>query len=318
MTADRLSGVDGRSAAAVAVTVVLWASAFVGIRYAGAHYEPGSLALGRLLVGALALGAVAVAKGVRPPPRAAWPGVVGSGVCWFALYSVALNWGERHADAGTAALVVGVGPVLAAVLAGSVLKEGLPARLVAGLAIAFAGTVAVGLSGDHGPSTTSGVLLCLLAAVGYAVGVVAQKPALAHASALQVTTAGCAVGAVACLPFAGQLVDDVATAPASATASVVYLGLLPTAVAFCTWAYALSRSTTGKLGVTTYAVPAIVVLLSWLLLGEVPAPVAVLGGLLCLVGVAVSRTGPPAAKRPGTAPQGADSPAGQGRSSREP
>nr|WP_184675785.1 DMT family transporter [Saccharothrix violaceirubra] len=272
--------------------MVLWASAFVGIRYAGAHYEPGSLALGRLLVGAIALAAIAFAKGVKVPPRAAWPGIVGSGVFWFALYMVALNWGERHTDAGTAALIIGIGPILAAIIAGVVLKERLAARLVLGLAIAFGGAAAVGLSGGTGSSTTSGVLLCLVAAAGYAVGVVLQKPALAHASALQATTFGCVIGAVACLPFAGQLLDDVADAPASATISVVYLGLLPTALAFYTWAYALSRTTTGKLGATTYAVPAIVVLLSWLLLDEVPGLIAVLGGALCLVGVAVSRTKP--------------------------
>lgn len=48
----------------------------------------------------------------------------------------------------------------------------------------------------------------------------------------------------------------------------------------------------GRMGATTYAVPALVVLMSWLLLDEVPAPLAVAGGLLCLAGVAVSRTRP--------------------------
>ncbi|XVS61475.1 DMT family transporter [Actinosynnema sp. CA-299493] len=286
------SGVDGKAAAAVLVTMVLWASAFVGIRYAGEHFEPGSLALGRLLVGALALGVVAAVRGVGVPPRAAWPGIVGSGVFWFALYMVALNWGERHADAGTAALVVGVGPVLVAFLAGWLLREGFPARLLVGLAIAFAGVAAVGLVGPGGGSTTRGAVLCLVAAVGYAVGVVAQKPALRHASPLQATTYGCVVGAIVCLPFGGQLVGDLADAPAGATLSVVYLGLLPTALAFYTWAYALSHMTTGKLGATTYLVPAIVVVLSWALLDEVPRPVALAGGALCLVGVAVSRGKP--------------------------
>jgi len=284
------STVDVKVLAAITVTMVLWASAFVGIRYSVEYFEPGSLALGRLLVGAIALAVVAAVKGIGWPPRAAWPGIASAGVFWFGLYMVALNWGERHADAGTAALVVGVGPILAAILAGVVLKEGLPVRLVVGLAIAFAGAAIVGLASSQGTSTTQGVLLCLLAAAGYAVGVVSQKPALKHASALQATTFGCAVGAVACLPFSGQLVHDVANAPTSATLSIVYLGLLPTALAFYTWAYALSHTTTGLLGATTYVVPAIVVLLSWLLLNEVPTLVAVAGGALCLVGVAVSRT----------------------------
>jgi hypothetical protein len=39
-------------------------------------------------------------------------------------------------------------------------------------------------------------------------GVVFQKPALGHASAVQVTTFGCFAGTVACLPFAGQLVSQ--------------------------------------------------------------------------------------------------------------
>src|SRR5262249_9228892 len=50
-----------------------------------------------------------------------------------------------------------------------------------------------------------------------------------------------------------------------------------------------NRSTAGKMGATTYIVPALVVLMSWAFLGETPRPLAYLGGALCLVGVAISR-----------------------------
>lgn len=119
---------------------------------------------------------------------------------------------------------------------------------------------------------------------------VAQKPALGSASALQVTTFGCLVGAVCCLPFAGQLVSEAADAPVSATLNMVYLGVFPTALAFTTWAYALARTTASRMGATTYAVPALVVLMSWLALGEVPGLFTLAGGALCLAGVAVSRS----------------------------
>lgn len=79
---------------------------------------------------------------------------------------------------------------------------------------------------------------------------------------------------------------------------MVYLGLFPTALAFTTWAYALARTTAGRMGATTYAVPALVVLMAWLLLDEVPAPLTIGGGLLCLAGVAVSRTRPRAGRAP--------------------
>ncbi len=290
-TTSTEQAVDRRAIAAAGVTAVLWASAFVVIRDAAPHFSAGGLALGRLLAGSLALGLILLVRGEGLPPRAAWPGIACSGVLWFGVYMVALNWGEQLVDAGTAALVVNIGPILIALLGGWLLKEGFPPRLMAGMAVSFAGAVVVGFaSSGNGRASLLGILICLLAAVGYAAGVVSQKPALRHGSALQVTTFGCLVGTLACLPFAGQLVSDLGTAPLSATLGMVYLGLFPTALAFYTWAYALSKTTAGKMGATTYVVPALVVLMSWLFLREVPGPFALLGGALCLAGVAVSRT----------------------------
>ncbi len=277
--------------AAAGVTVVLWASAFVSIRSAGEAYSPGALALGRLLAGVVMLGAFLLIRREGLPPKAAWPGIAISGVLWFGLYMVVLNWGEQKVDAGTAALVVNVGPLVMALLAGWLLKEGLPKRLLAGMVVSFLGAAVVGLSmSGEGNASVLGVVLCLLAAISYAGGVVAQKPALKHASPLQVTTFGCLIGAVACLPFTGVLISELGDAPVSATLNMLYLGVFPTALAFTTWAYALARTTAGKMGATTYAVPAIVVLMSWLALDEVPGLLTLLGGAICLAGVGVSRS----------------------------
>ncbi|NUR42259.1 MAG: DMT family transporter [Streptomyces sp.] len=287
------------AAGAAVVTVLLWASAFVSIRSAGDAYSPGALALGRLLSGVVALGIICVLRREGPPPRAAWPGIGISGLLWFGVYMVVLNWGEQQVDAGTAALVVNIGPILIALLGSRLLGDAMPPRLLAGMAVSFAGAVTVGVSmSGGGGSSVLGVVLCLLAAVAYAGGVVAQKPALGTASALQVTTYGCLVGAVVCLPFAGQLAHQVADAPVSATLNMVYLGVFPTALAFTTWAYALARTTASRMGATTYAVPALVVLMSWVVLGEVPGLFTLAGGVLCLAGVAVSRSRTAAAAAP--------------------
>jgi drug/metabolite transporter (DMT)-like permease len=140
-----------------------------------------------------------------------------------------------------------------------------------------------------GRNSVIGVMLCVVAAVCYAAGVVFQKPALGHASAIQVTTFGCFTGTAACLPFAGQLISPLGSAPASEVLNVVYLGLFPTILGFTTWAYALARTPSGKRGATTYAVPGLVVLMSWLILGQVPRWLTLAGSALCLAGVAVSR-----------------------------
>ena len=125
--------VDRRSLAAAAVTVVLWASAFVSIRAAGEFYSPGALALGRMLTGALILGVILVVRREGWPPRAAWPGILAAGVLWLGVYMVALNWGEQKVDAGTAALVVNIGPVLIALLGGWLLREGFAPRVLIGI-----------------------------------------------------------------------------------------------------------------------------------------------------------------------------------------
>jgi drug/metabolite transporter (DMT)-like permease len=178
------------------------------------------------------------------------------GLAWFAIYNVALNAAERRVDAGTAAMLINVGPILIALLAGALLGEGFPRWLLIGAGVAFTGAVLIGTATARTASSDIvGVLLCLLAALSWAIGVLAQKPALRRLPALQVTQIACTIGAVICLPFAGQLVDDVPNASAGSLAGIVYLGLVPTGVAFCTWAYALSRMNAGRLGVATYLVP---------------------------------------------------------------
>ena len=281
---------SGLAIAAALVTVVLWASAFVGIRSAARVFSPEGLALGRLLVATAALGGIALFRREPLPSRRDLPGIAVCGVLWFGLYNIVLNEAERRVDAGTAAMLVNVGPILIAVLAGFVLKEGFPRVLIVGCAIALSGVVVIGAAtSKQGIVPSWGAVLCLVAALAYAGAVVAQKPLLARASALQVTWLACAIGALVCLPFAPKLVHELPSAHASTIGWMVYLGAVPTAVGFMTWAYALKRTTAGRMGSTTYLVTPIAVLLGWALLGETPPALAFLGGALCLVGVAVAR-----------------------------
>ena len=284
--------VDWRLPGAVGFTVVAWASAFVVIRFVAYDFSPGGLSLGRLVVGSLALTAMMAGRRVVAMDKREWALVGLIGVAWFGVYNVALNAGERRVDAGTAAMLIQLAPILIGVLAGLLLGEGFPRRLVIGGLVAFAGTLVIGISTSTGQADLAGVLLVLLSATVYAVAMVAQKVVLRRIPGLQVTWLACAIGVVACLPFAGSLLADLRQASLVPILGVVYLGLVPTALAFSTWAYALSRSTAGKLGVTTFAVPPIAIGLGWLFLNEVPALLAIVGGVLSLVGVAIARRTP--------------------------
>ncbi|TDD29455.1 DMT family transporter [Kribbella turkmenica] len=277
------------AAGAATVTVVLWASAFVAIRHVGQEFSAGALSLGRLLVGSLLLGAFAFTRPRRWPARGDWKFLLVCGLLWFGVYNLALNEAEQRLDAGTTAMLVNIGPLLIALLAGVLLHEGFPRQLVIGSVAAFGGVVLIGLSSSEGQAETWGVVLCLVAAAAYAIGVVSQKPLLTRLPALEVTWLACVIGTVSCLPFAPALVRETADARPSTIWWVVFLGAFPTAIAFTTWAYALARTTAGRMGATTYLVPPLTIFLGWLLLDESPAPLAYLGGALCLVGVAISR-----------------------------
>jgi len=276
---------------AVGVTIALWASAFVAIRYADRQLAPGALALGRLLVGSIALGLLVLIRREPFPSRRDLPGIVVCGVLWFGVYNVSLNAAETRVDAGTAAMLVNVGPILIAIFAGLFLREGFPSRLFAGCLVSFSGAVVIGLATSrHGVHAILGAVLCVLAAFAYAGGVVAQKPVLRNVSPLMVTWLACTVGALSCLPYAGTLVRQLGHAGGSTIVWTIYLGVAPTAVGFVTWAYALSRTTAGRMGSTTYLVPPLALLFGWIFLGEVPPLLVLPGGGLCLAGVALART----------------------------
>jgi drug/metabolite transporter (DMT)-like permease len=215
-------------------------------------------------------------------------------------------------------MLTGIGPILLALLAGLLLGEGFPRRLLIGSGTAFAGVVIIGIAtSSRSRADTWGVVLCLVAAVAYATAVVAQKPLLSQLPALQVTWLACTIGGVGCLPFAPELARETATAGPSAIAWLIYLGALPTALAFTTWAYALSRTSAGRLGATVYLAPPLAILMGWALLGQTPVPLAFAGGALCLCGVYLATATRKAAESTSTALIGSEGsrpgPDGSGR-----
>lgn len=275
---------------AALVTVLCWASAFISIRAAGPHFDPGALSLLRMAVGSLALTVIAVARGVRIPARRDWPMLLGWGVGWFCVYNIALNTAERDIDAGTAAMVVNLAPLMVVIFSGIFLGEGFPRPLVIGAPVSFAGVVLIGLASSRSSGfQVGGLVLALVAAVMYAGCTLVQKRLLRTVDATTLTWLGAVAGTVALLPWLPRLLHDLHSAPAGATWNVVYLGVFPTAVAFTTWAYVLQRSSAGRTSATTYVVPALAIIMSWLFLGEAPTPMMLAGGVLCLVGVVITR-----------------------------
>jgi drug/metabolite transporter (DMT)-like permease len=279
-------------AAAAACTLFFWASAFVAIRHLGHTVTPGALTITRLGVAAVVLGVLVFRRRPTWPQRRDWPPLLACGVMWFGVYNLALNEAERRIDAGTAAMLIQVGPLLIALLAALFLGERLTPYVLVGIAVAFCGVAVISLAnGEGGSGDVWGVVLTVLAAVTYAIGVVAQKPLTARIPPFELIFLSCLIGIVTSLPFAGG-VADLVHQPLSTLAWIAYLGVFPTALAFSTWAFALKRMGAARLSITTFLVPVIAIALAWVVLSEAPPPLAYVGGALCVVGVLISRRRP--------------------------
>lgn len=275
---------------AIIGTVLAWSSAFVVIRAVLPVFSPGELAFLRQLVAVPLLAIWMIGQKWLWPTVREWALISVFGLTWFSIYIVALNTAEQTIDAGTASFIVNIGPLLIAVGAFMFLGEKLPRNLLSGAVIALAGVglIAWGTSSSDRVDLV-GVLWALVATVTYAVGVLTQKPALKRLSSNQVTLLGATIALIPLLWWAPEALAHVQTAPVEAIGGAIWLGAIPTALGFGLWGYALKRMPAGRLGVSTYVVPPLVIVESAILLGEWPHPIAIAGGLIALAGVWWSR-----------------------------
>lgn len=278
--------------AAIIVTVLMWASSFVIVRWAAPDIAPGPLALLRLLAGTatLTLLLLWVRRGRlhMPNRQALW--LTGTyGVMWFALYTVVFNWAGHFIDAGTISMLVNLAPLMVAVGAGLFFGEGFPRRLFVGMTVSLLGISLITIAGSVGQLAIVGLLISAFAALLYAGGMMIQKLALRHTDPLTATWLACLAGTIALLPFAYQTVGEVGTASMSTLLWAVYMGIGPSALGFWFWGYAMMRFPAGKVAASSLTVPAIVVVMSALVLQELPPLLAAIGGIICLIGVGIAQ-----------------------------
>ena len=246
--------------ASLGATVFFWASAYAGIRAVMDAYGPGQVALARLLVASVVLGLYAAA--IRMPEKGDLPAIALSGLLAFAVYHVALNYGEVTVGAGAAGVLIATAPVFTALLAAVFLGERLRPLGWVGMAVSFAGVALISLDEGGGFALDSGSFLILISAVCVSIYFVFQKPYLRKYGALAFTTYAICAGTLFALPFLPGLASQVLTAPTSTTLTLVYLGLFPTALAYVTYAYAMSRMDASVAVSFLYLIPVLAYLIA--------------------------------------------------------
>jgi drug/metabolite transporter (DMT)-like permease len=282
-----IAAIGGGTALAIGVTILAWASAFPAIRAGLAGFGPLELGAVRFAIAALPAALyLLIVRPALPSRREAWRFATG-GLFFVALYTALLNMGEQTVSAGAASFIININPIITAALAMVLLGERFSRWAWLGTAISFFGIGLIALGEGDELHVDAGAWLILGSAFCNSITSVVQKPLFARHKPLTVSAWNMIIGALILSPALPSGFTQAGGAGADALFAAIYLGVVPSLIAYATWTIVLSRLPASRASNFMYCVPPVATLLGFVWLGEVPTLFGIVGGVLALGGVAI-------------------------------
>jgi len=291
-------GLTPMVAVALLVVAGVWGSAFPMIKLGLEDFSAPHFTLLRHLVASLTyLPLLLVFRARLLPRRADLPYFALLGLLGFFIYHLALNYGSERVSAGAASLIIATAPAMTAIIAAFLARDRLPVFGWVGSALSFAGISFIVLGDAAGAGDSAGATLgggfnayawfVVIAAVSTAFFAVLQRPMFARYRPLEVAAFATWVGTLPMLVFLPGLGAEVSAAGSAALGAAIYNGVLPSAIAYTLFAFALSKTSATVVTAWLYVVPLFGLLSAWLLLGEVPTGLTIVGGAVAIAGVVI-------------------------------
>ncbi|MEK4673065.1 MULTISPECIES: DMT family transporter [Bacillus] len=279
---------DLRIICAHAFTILIWGTAFPAIRMGLESYTPEHLTLLRLLIASFILLLFSFIYKLRLPDLKDIPAIFIFGALGFTIYHIALNYGEKTVNAGSASLIISVTPIVTAILASVFLNEKMKLNGWIGGVMSFAGIALISFSQGDAIQLNSGGLFILLAAISESLFFVFQTSYLKKYGFLPFTIYTILSSTVCMLIFLPGVYQEILAAPLEVNLSVIYLGVFPTVLPYIALAYIIFRAGASEATSSLYLTPITACFIAWIWLGEVPTLVSIIGGGITILGIVIA------------------------------
>ena len=278
------------------LTMFLWGGTFVAGRLLAGTVDPASAAFLRFFIASAAMLVVTrlVEKRFVMPPKRTWLPLIMLGMTGVFAYNVFFFNGLHHISAGRAALIVASTPLVITIFAALFFRERLTSLKASGILLSLIGAITVISNGHPGSLFTGGfgpgekaLVGCVLSWSAYSL---IGRSVLSTLSPLTAVCYSSIIGTLLlAIPAASEgLLHHLSIFSLVDWTNLAYLGLGGTALGFSLYYQGIKKIGATRAGIFINLVPVFSILLSWLILGESIKPIVLLGGVLVLLGVALT------------------------------
>ncbi|ATN48529.1 TPA: DMT family transporter [Staphylococcus aureus] len=270
-------------------TIILWGSAFPIIKIALNDFSAESLSAFRLILATIILLPFVIIKKLPTPELRDIPVIFILGFCGFVIYHTALNFGETLISAGISGILVSTTPIFSSALAYMFLKEHFSKWNWLSSLVAFIGISIISISkDDYTTINVLGVFIILLASFSESLYFTFQKKYIEKYGFIAFTLYTIMASSPFMLIFIPEIINDIHGATFTSIVSVLYLAIFPTIIPYVLLAYIVKSVGVSDATMSLYLTPIVSLLLSYLLLDELPTTLAIIGGIITLLGVSLS------------------------------
>lgn len=266
--------------------IIAWGMSWVSVRTVLTELDAGQVGAMRYLIASVVMLPVWLYRG-RPLPDRSDLGLVALlGLFGFCFYNLGINFGEKTVDAGTGSLLISFQPIIVIIIGVLLRRETVSLVSWIGILISTAGVIMTAIGGSAGLTLNFGTILILGAALSSAIQTLIYKALTRRYHALDVTTWAIWIGTLGLLPFSHDLLGAWGQLSTNGLLNLVFLGVVPAALCYTLFAWVLTRVPIATAMSSVYAIPVFSVIFGWLMLGEQPTALTLIGGFVTIVGVA--------------------------------